>query len=388
MNTQITRNIALLNKLKIEDFNCSYNTKYKVCTIYAIYNKITGKIYIGQTILSPTKRWHDHFTNAKNKGKRNYFQLAIMKYGWDNFEKYVIWQYQCKSIHESTSMILNCREIYFIKLFKSSNRSFGYNSTNGGNTGYTYYVGDQNKIVCPIQNGAYKSRACLQFDLNFNLIKEWKSAADAGRELLISDSQIRDCCDRNQHTCNNYVWVWKDLYTSDYFKKHLIKTNIVSSEKAVFQYNFLGEFIKEWHSASQAAIENGWDKSLVSGAANGKTPQCKGFVWIYKKDFTEQLLSQKLNIVKNLSTYNEWLDKTLPSDIANAHKIYKDGYKIKVPRKRVSELTLEQHEELKRRDKIRREQKLQNMSEEELLSFRKKEQERARLNYIKRKNKL
>ena len=76
--------------------------------IYKITNKINGKLYIGQTIFTIEKRWHEHLLNSKLDNQ--YLCRAIRKHGSENFEiKAII---KCNNIDE-----LNSREIFCIRIF-------------------------------------------------------------------------------------------------------------------------------------------------------------------------------------------------------------------------------------------------------------------------------
>lgn len=93
--------------------------------IYKIYNTLTGKCYIGQSINVP-RRWTEHIYHAKhfNKEKeKNKLYLALNKYGLDNFEFSLI--ENCPS-----EISLDEREIYWISYYNSF--VDGYNSTKGG----------------------------------------------------------------------------------------------------------------------------------------------------------------------------------------------------------------------------------------------------------------
>lgn len=107
--------------------------------IYKIVNKIDGKCYIGQTSKTFNKRYeakgegiervYNYHTRLRNVG-RSYNQhllRAMEKFGMDNFEIEIL--EVCKT-HEE----LNEKEMHHIKKFKSSDSSFGYNCTEGGDS--------------------------------------------------------------------------------------------------------------------------------------------------------------------------------------------------------------------------------------------------------------
>ena len=96
----------------------------KIYTIYCHRNKINNKTYIGQTKHQPYwKRWTG--TGSPYKGCPR-FQLAIKKYGWDNFQHF-------KIIDGLTIKEANYYEELLISLFDTSNPENGYNVSLGGN---------------------------------------------------------------------------------------------------------------------------------------------------------------------------------------------------------------------------------------------------------------
>jgi len=95
--------------------------------IYIIKNKINDKIYIGKTVQTINIRWNKHLCNAKKHINR-YLYDAMNKYGYENF---II-----EELDRATSIEqLNDLEIYYIKLYKSNDKHFGYNMTPGGDGG-------------------------------------------------------------------------------------------------------------------------------------------------------------------------------------------------------------------------------------------------------------
>jgi group I intron endonuclease len=93
--------------------------------IYKAKNKINGKVYIGQTIVSLNERKGDHRRKAERHGAKTYFHCAIRKYGFDSFEWDII--DSAKNIKE-----LNEKEKYWIKFYNSLNTKNGYNIEHGG----------------------------------------------------------------------------------------------------------------------------------------------------------------------------------------------------------------------------------------------------------------
>jgi group I intron endonuclease len=97
--------------------------------VYYCYNKLNGKIYIGYTLTTLSRRIISHYHISKHNRSNNYFKNCLAKYPKDVFEWGVLY---CSNNLEE----LKNKEIYFIKLFDSNNRENGYNLTSGGEQCY------------------------------------------------------------------------------------------------------------------------------------------------------------------------------------------------------------------------------------------------------------
>ena len=93
----------------------------KTGVIYMHRNLINNKVYIGQTIQKPEYRWNE----GKGYKGSSLFYNAIQKYGWNNFQHLILE----KDIPQN---LLNQKEEYYIALYQSDNRNYGYNLTTGG----------------------------------------------------------------------------------------------------------------------------------------------------------------------------------------------------------------------------------------------------------------
>lgn len=90
--------------------------------VYCHTNKINGKKYIGQTKLSPERRWGKNGCNYS--GSRHFFG-AIQKYGWNNFDHEII-------ASNLTLEEANNFESLLIQKLNTQNPNKGYNIAFGG----------------------------------------------------------------------------------------------------------------------------------------------------------------------------------------------------------------------------------------------------------------
>lgn len=92
--------------------------------IYIIKNTVNDKVYIGQTRASVEQRWREHLRHAQYGDQ--IINRAMRKYGVDKF--YI------ETFEICNISVLDEREIYYIDLYDSIDKSKGYNVSIGGNT--------------------------------------------------------------------------------------------------------------------------------------------------------------------------------------------------------------------------------------------------------------
>jgi group I intron endonuclease len=105
--------------------------------IYKCQNKLSNKVYIGQTTKSLNDRIQQHIKVANQKAKSK-FHKALISYGIDNFDWIIIDTANSKDE-------LNKLEIYYIKEYNSID--IGYNMVDGGTGGYNQMAVDANKLL-------------------------------------------------------------------------------------------------------------------------------------------------------------------------------------------------------------------------------------------------
>lgn len=97
--------------------------------VYMFENVINGKRYIGKTI-RPQNRYKEH-RKAKDD---SLFHRAIKKYGFDNF-RYTILESKSFDNKKQANTELDVIEKKYIEKYKTRERDFGYNLTDGGEGG-------------------------------------------------------------------------------------------------------------------------------------------------------------------------------------------------------------------------------------------------------------
>ena len=204
-------------------------------TIYCHRNKINNKAYIGQTGCVPyTRRQSGHGVSGSPYEKCRHFQNAIIKYGQNNFEHFIL-------MENLTLEQANHYEKLFIKMFETNNPIYGYNiSLGGGNSTHSeetkqlisLHHADFSKEKHPLQgkhhseetkqkirekalgrkksketkqkisektkgsnNPRAKTVLCLETQQIFSTAKE------AAKQAKVDNSGICKCCNGHQKTC-------------------------------------------------------------------------------------------------------------------------------------------------------------------------------------------
>lgn len=230
---------------------------------YTVYMHVTpsNKIYVGLTCKTPRARWN----NGNNYSTQLHFYRAIKKYGWDNIEHIIV----AEGLSREEAEIL---EIDLIKYWDTTNQGNGYNKSTGGKA----FSGTG---IIPV----------IQYDLNLNKIKEYKSVDCASKETGVPHPNICKCCRSVRGTAGGYVWRYKK--DSEAFEK-LIKDNkesVLQCTKyancdGVVQYNLSGSKINTFHSIKEASEKTGMSKDCIGKSCHEKRCTCMGYVWRFIED--------------------------------------------------------------------------------------------------------
>ena len=129
--------------------------------IYWVYkhtNKINGKVYIG---ISRQRPYYKRWRNGNGYIHSAHFYSAIQKYGWDNFEHEILYDWVTKEFAQN-------KEQELIELYNSKNPMFGYNITNGGESS----VWEPEQIFKISGKNNYHSKSVIIDNIEFGSISK------------------------------------------------------------------------------------------------------------------------------------------------------------------------------------------------------------------------
>lgn len=118
-------------------------------------------------------------------------------------------------------------------------------------------------------------RKIKQFDLSGNYIKTYNSIVDAAHETNSSDTKIVSCCKKERISHNNFFWQYEEDENTTFLNNYTPPT----VKKTVGQYDFNGNLICTYESATKAAKMINGTQSAITRCCNGKNNHHKGFIW-------------------------------------------------------------------------------------------------------------
>lgn len=219
---------------------------------YCVYRHVSPseKVYIGITRIKPQYRWGNNGNGYLNNP---YFSNAIKKYGWDNFKHEILFL-------GLTREEAYLKEIEFIRLSHSTDKRFGYNISGGGE-GSNFFTEETRRKISIGNKGKKRSE---EFKRNLSMRNTGKPFSES-RKRNISISLMG-----------------KKL--SDEHRKTLSRSHVglpSGNRKKVGQFTLDNVFIREFESASDAAMELHCNNSSISGVCCGDRKTCKGYKWKY-----------------------------------------------------------------------------------------------------------
>lgn len=247
----------------------------KQWSVYAHTNKKNGKMYVGITSQKLNKRFcggHGY------RGCRTFYR-AIQKYGWDNFDHFLV--LKNVSLEEASYV-----EKHLIKVFHLQDKRFGYNISEGGHDNKTlseeglqslhdHFFGGKSPVARPVVLFDGKTGKRLQ---------EFSCMKDCANHIGCNMATLSEHCASKKGTVKGYVC----HYASDVEGVEILPEEMRylprqngKPTKSVNQYDLDGKFLKTYPSIIDASKETGIFHSQITAVAKKKRLSCGGFQWRY-----------------------------------------------------------------------------------------------------------
>lgn len=252
------------------------------------------KVYIGITSQDPLKRWG----NGCNYAKQPYFYSAIKKYGWENIKHEILFD-------NLTEDEAKQKEVELIAKYRSMDKNFGYNLTQGGDGVKGYVPTEETKRK--IKNTIEKLYEDDEFREKQRLAKTrgekhhfyGKSFSEEHIEKLKLSHLGKSNGPHTEETKRKIA------------KAHIGKKNphigvprspecrekmARARSKGVLQFTKNGAFVQEYSSGKEASLKTGTAPQNISRCCLGTRKTANGFIWKFKNDYMEEFKNDKLAI--------------------------------------------------------------------------------------------
>lgn len=268
---------------------------------YFVYMHISPsqKVYVGIT-KDIKKRWGykgEHYTWKQKNGEYMHkpFALAILKYGWENFQHIVV----LENVSKSEAIYA---EKYLIRWYKTHNLS--YNITDGGDgvLGHSHPISAERREAVSIfmrTNHPMKGKKHSEESRNK------MSQALKGRKLSAEQvAHISESLKGRKFTDEHKAKM------SENMRKHPERWAKGNEKKEVHQYDLQGNYIQSFPSALEAALQISGKNNAgcIRSCVYGEVQQALGYIWRYFKQDHLDLLptknSKKTNISKRINQYS------------------------------------------------------------------------------------
>lgn len=239
-----------------------------IYTVYEHVNKKNGKRYIGITSRDVSVRWKNGYGYSEATKIRHAFD----KYGWDNFEHNILYT----NIDEKMAKKI---EREYIKKYKTQDDESGYNITSGGDgiCGFVHSEETKKKI---------SEQAKKRYgDKNPNYGHKWsKEMKEHARKCHIKENLSEETIRKMSESAirNNRSGTLNPFYG----KKHTKETKETIARiknRRICMFDKEENFIKEYESIKEAAIDLNISSVGISNCCRGVTNSSGGYIWKYKK---------------------------------------------------------------------------------------------------------
>lgn len=237
--------------------------------MYAIKDKLTYNLkYIGITN-NPYNRFRDHINRRDFVPSSN-----ILLYKWitDSINLGLFPLFEI--IHNNISMQQAKEiEISLIKYYGKKYNKSGilFNITDGG---------DGIKKV-----SKYINKEIIMYDKNGTKINTYKNHFEIANLFNCKCVDVTNACTGKQKTFKKFILRFSGDPFNLYETKHHKGRQGLNTSKKVYQYDLDGNFLKEYNSLKDAALNNNSSQSNISCACSEKTRYSNKYQWrLYKKE--------------------------------------------------------------------------------------------------------
>lgn len=219
------------------------------------YTSPSGGVYIGQTCrdlkLRSCLEGQGYLYRNKETGEflQPAIANAIIKYGWDNFQKEILFS-------DLTSEEADTKEKELISLYRQG--------------GKCYNIADGGKGI----SGA-REHKIKQYSLKGNFLREFNSLKEAEEYLdkPKASANISACCLGRKHRAYGYIWRYSDDPDCTEVKP------LTPYRSSINQFTKNGDYINTYITIAEASRQTGIGDTSIGNCLRGWSKSAGGYVW-------------------------------------------------------------------------------------------------------------
>lgn len=238
------------------------------CGIYCIRNLINNKVYIGKSY-NIYNRIAAHIYNltVKSKDENRHLIAAWHKYGRENFEYFVL---EYLPVDEE---LVKARELYWMEVYDSTNRDFGYNLRKDSSTKMIVHK-ETKELISQLNKGEnnpnYGNNWSEEKKAYMSALK--KQQYKNGVQKYIPENTQKGIAIRNKH--------WEENPQLKEDMKVKVRTKITKYKIYQYDKNTM-QLIKIWDYIDDIIKENpNYKRHNIYAVCSGEKPSMYGYVWV------------------------------------------------------------------------------------------------------------
>lgn len=255
---------------------------------YKVYKHTcpNGKVYIGITKCNPLERWGNGFGYES----QTYFFRAIVKYGWINIKHEIL--YDNLSEQEAKKL-----EIQLIKEYNSQDINYGYNIDLGcihvvskkcreaiSNSKKGKKWSERQRLGHLEYIERHKGRTVYKYTRDGELITSFRNVSLAARDAGIPTETLRTYLHNNRVPEKfNCIYSYYEFSNPVYIGYKDRKWN----KLAVDMFDMSLNYVRTFDSIADAERMLGSSGRHISDVCKGKRLSCKGYIWRYHDENTD-----------------------------------------------------------------------------------------------------
>ena len=238
------------------------------CGIYCIRNLINNKVYIGKSY-NIYNRIAGHMYNLtkKSKDENRHLIAAWHKYGRENFEYFVL---EYLPINEE---LVKARELYWMEVYDSTNRDFGYNLRKDSSTKMIVHE-ETKQLISQLNKGKnnpnYGNHWSEEKKTYMSALKKQQYKDDV--QKYIPENTQKGIAARNKR--------WEENPQLKEDMKVKVRTKITRYKIYQYDKNTM-QLIKIWDYVDDIIKENpNYKRHNIYAVCSGEKPSMYGYVWV------------------------------------------------------------------------------------------------------------